>query len=156
MKKLLIIKDLEQLKSISDPFRMKLLGMLAKEAKTGQMLADELDIPRAKVHYHINQLVKNNIITVSHTLEKKSILQKFYQPVAEFIVPDLSILNYRNEEDDFAPHVFKRKTSPYQINALLKDIETLSAEKPLVSNDEHSEFLINVIELNNKMNEEGD
>ncbi|MHC0553204.1 helix-turn-helix domain-containing protein [Salinicoccus sp. CNSTN-B1] len=61
MKKLLVIDNLAQLKSVSDPFRIQLLTMLGEKPKTGQMLADELEIPRAKIHYHLNELLKNGI-----------------------------------------------------------------------------------------------
>lgn len=99
MKKLLIITELDQLKSISDPFRLQLLSMIAEEAKTGQMLADELELPRAKIHYHLNQLLTYNIITVAHTMEKNSIIQKFYRPAAEKIVPSINIFNFNKESD---------------------------------------------------------
>ena len=42
MKPLLVITELEQLKSISDPFRIQLLSLMADGPKTGQMLADTL------------------------------------------------------------------------------------------------------------------
>lgn len=99
MEKLLIITELDQLKSISDPFRLQLLSMIAEEAKTGQMLADELEMPRAKVHYHLNQLLSHNIITVAYTMEKNSIIQKFYRPAAEKIVPSINIFNINKEND---------------------------------------------------------
>ncbi len=99
MEKLLIITELDQLKSISDPFRLQLLSMIADEPKTGQMLADELGLPRAKVHYHLSQLLSHNIITVAHTLEKNSVIQKFYRPAAEKIVPSINILNFSQQND---------------------------------------------------------
>lgn len=99
MEKLLIITELDQLKSISDPFRLQLLSMMAEEPKTGQMLADELGLPRAKVHYHLNQLLAHNIITVAHTIEKNSIIQKFYRPAAEKILPSINIFNFSQPND---------------------------------------------------------
>lgn len=99
MEKMLIITELDQLKSISDPFRLQLLSMIAEEAKTGQMLADELELPRAKIHYHLNQLLSYNIITVAHTIEKNSIIQKFYRPAAEKIVPSINIFNFNKESN---------------------------------------------------------
>ncbi|WP_342388398.1 ArsR/SmtB family transcription factor [Salinicoccus bachuensis] len=98
MKKLLVIDNLAQLKSVSDPFRIQLLNMLAEKPKTGQMLADELDIPRAKIHYHLNELLKNGIIHVVKTEEKNSIIQKFYEPVAKKVVPNIDLLKYSPDE----------------------------------------------------------
>jgi DNA-binding transcriptional ArsR family regulator len=98
MKKLLVIDNLSQLKSVSDPFRLQLLSMLSEKPKTGQMLADELDIPRAKIHYHLNELLKNDIISVVKTEEKNSIIQKFYEPVAKKVVPNIDLLKYSHDE----------------------------------------------------------
>lgn len=98
MKKLLVIDNLSQLKSVSDPFRLQLLSMLSEKPKTGQMLADELDIPRAKIHYHLNELLKNDIILVVKTEEKNSIIQKFYEPVAKKVVPNIDLLKYSHDE----------------------------------------------------------
>lgn len=98
MKKLLVIDNLPQLKSVSDPFRLQLLSMLSEKPKTGQMLADELDIPRAKIHYHLSELLKNGIILVVKTEEKNSIIQKFYAPVAKKVVPNIDLLRYTEDE----------------------------------------------------------
>lgn len=106
MEKLLVISNLEQLKSISDPFRLELLSLMSQEPQTGQMLADALDIPRAKVHYHLNQLLQHNIITVAYTMEKNSIIQKFYEPAAETIVPSINILSFNQKKDDNAPAIY--------------------------------------------------
>lgn len=94
MKKTLVINDLDQLKSISDPFRLKLLTMLSESPKTGQMLANDLAMSRSKVHYHIDQLLHHNIIILSHTEERNSIIQKFYQPAAKKIIIAEDILKY--------------------------------------------------------------
>jgi DNA-binding transcriptional ArsR family regulator len=121
MEKLLIINELDQLKSISDPFRLQLLGMMADEPKTGQMLADELELPRAKIHYHLNQLLAHNIITVSHTVEKSSIIQKFYRPAAEAIVPSINIFNF-NKQTGAEPY------AAYTISPDDKELEILDSQ----------------------------
>lgn len=95
---ILVIENLAQLKCISDPFRIKLLELLAIEAKTGQQLADELEIPRAKIHYHLAELEKQGIIELVKTEQKHSIIQKFYAPVAKQIVPNLDLLKYAEIE----------------------------------------------------------
>lgn len=129
MEKLLIINELNQLKSISDPFRLQLLSMMRDEAKTGQMLADELGLPRAKVHYHLNQLLKHNIITVSHTAKKNSIVQKFYRPAAEMIVPSINIFNYGNQTEA-APHaVYNLILDDSELEQLDSRLSRLESEK---------------------------
>lgn len=123
MKKLLIIDNLEQLKSISDPFRLELMEMIAKTPKTGQMLADELALPRAKVHYHLNQLLAHNIIRIARTETKNSIIQKFYQPVAEKIILNIDILNYKKSDNKKDKQSYKIKLDEDEYNDFKKDLK---------------------------------
>lgn len=90
----LMIDNLPQLKCVSDPFRIKLLELIADEPKTGQQIADELDIPRAKIHYHLAELEKNGIIEIVKTEQKHSIIQKFYAPVAKTLIPSPDLLKF--------------------------------------------------------------
>lgn len=90
----LMIDNLPQLKCVSDPFRIKLLELIAAKPKTGQQLADELDIPRAKIHYHLAELEKNGIIEIVKTEQKHSIIQKFYAPVARTLIPSPDLLKF--------------------------------------------------------------
>ena len=90
----LMIDNLPQLKCVSDPFRIKLLELMADEPKTGQQIADELDIPRAKIHYHLAELEKNGIIEIVKTEQKHSIIQKFYAPVAKTLIPSPDLLKF--------------------------------------------------------------
>lgn len=129
MEKLLIITELDQLKSISEPFRLQLLSMIAEEAKTGQMLADELELPRAKVHYHLNQLLSHNIITVAHTMEKNSIIQKFYRPAAEKIVPSINIFNFNKENDAESLEVYEILMNDTEHRKLADELSRLQNRK---------------------------
>ena len=90
----LMIDNLPQLKCVSDPFRIKLLELIADEPKTGQQIADELDIPRAKIHYHLVELEKNGIIEIVKTEQKHSIIQKFYAPVAKTLITSPDLLKF--------------------------------------------------------------
>ena len=121
MKKLLVIENLAQLKSVSDPFRIELLTMLGEKPKTGQNLADELDIPRAKIHYHLNELMKNGIIHVVKTEEKNSIIQKFYEPVAKKVVPNIDLLKYVPDEK-------KKDSMSYNLRIKEEDLSQFKKE----------------------------
>lgn len=129
MKKLLIITEVDQLKSISDPFRIQLLSMIANKPKTGQMLADELGLPRAKVHYHLKQLIYYNIITVSHTVEKNSIIQKFYRPAAERIVPSINIFNFDHKNDAPSFESYNMMLNQEEYGNLTRDLDALLNNK---------------------------
>ncbi|TVT26647.1 helix-turn-helix transcriptional regulator [Salinicoccus cyprini] len=137
MKKLLVIDNLAQLKSVSDPFRIELLTMLAEKPKTGQMLADELDIPRAKIHYHLNELLKNEIIHVVKTEEKNSIIQKFYEPVARKVVPNIDLLKYSQDEkkkDSMSYNLHMKEEELKQFKKDLRNFVKNSSEKKNAKN----------------------
>ncbi|WP_411344174.1 ArsR/SmtB family transcription factor [Paenibacillus sp. WLX1005] len=94
MKDVLIIDELNQLRAVSDPFRVQLLYHLGREPMTGQQLAEKMDLSRSKIHYHLQELEKNGIIEVIRREEKNGILQKFYSPVAKAIIPSEDLLSF--------------------------------------------------------------
>lgn len=97
MENIMIIKEYSQLKALSDPFKSKLLIRLMETPQTGQQLSEIYKMPRAKVHYHLKELEKINLIKIVKTEEKNGIVQKFYQSVARGFFPDVNLLPYRNE-----------------------------------------------------------
>ncbi|MCU7558596.1 winged helix-turn-helix domain-containing protein [Macrococcus capreoli] len=120
---ILVIENLAQLKCVSDPFRIKLLELLATEAKTGQQLADELEIPRAKIHYHLAELEKQGIIELVKTEQKHSIIQKFYAPVAKQIVPNLDLLKFSQEDSKKDNLSFKLQIDEKDFAEFKKDLK---------------------------------
>lgn len=96
-----IIEELEQLKTISDPLRARVLLYLIEKAYTGQQLAKLLGMARAKVHYHLNELERHNLIFVVRTELKNGILQKFYRAVARGFVPGENLLPYVSEVENY-------------------------------------------------------
>ncbi|WP_414044006.1 ArsR/SmtB family transcription factor [Macrococcus animalis] len=120
---ILVIENLAQLKCVSDPFRIKLLELLSIEAKTGQQLADELEIPRAKIHYHLAELEKQGIIELVKTEQKHSIIQKFYAPVAKQIVPNLDLLKFSQEDSKKDNLSFKLQINEKDFADFKKDLK---------------------------------
>jgi DNA-binding transcriptional ArsR family regulator len=101
MEQYFIITDYDQLKAMSDPFRIKILNMLIEGAYTGQQIAQSLEIPRAKIHYHLSELEKFGFIKVIRTEAKNGIIQKFYRSVAYSFRPAEDLLPYAVEVGDY-------------------------------------------------------
>lgn len=89
-----ILETYEQLKVISDPLRTKMLIYLVEQPHTGQMLAQELNLSRAKVLYHLRELEKYGIIQLVRKEERGGNILKFYQAVARGFVPADHLLTY--------------------------------------------------------------
>jgi DNA-binding transcriptional ArsR family regulator len=85
------LETYEQLKAVSDPFRSQILMLLIEKPMTGQQLAEYFDLPRAKIHYHLKELQKHELVDLSYTEEKGGILQKFYRASASGFYPDPSL-----------------------------------------------------------------
>ncbi|KAA1036931.1 ArsR/SmtB family transcription factor [Macrococcus equipercicus] len=120
---ILVIDNLAQLKCVSDPFRIKLLELLSEGEKTGQQLADELHIPRAKIHYHLRELEKYRIIEMVKTEQKHSIIQKFYAPTAKQLLPSPDLLKFGAEETKKELATFKLQLNQEDFNDFKKDMK---------------------------------
>ncbi|MEK3974839.1 ArsR/SmtB family transcription factor [Psychrobacillus sp. FSL K6-1267] len=93
-KSIFIIESYEQLKVISDPLRTKMLMLLVEQPHTGHMLAQELNLSRAKILYHLRELEKHQIIKLVRKEERGGNILKFYQAVAKGFIPADNLLSY--------------------------------------------------------------
>lgn len=98
-KSISIIETYEQLKAISDPLRTKMLIYLVEQPHTGHMLAQELNLSRAKILYHLRELEKHRIIQLIRKEEKGGNILKYYQAVARGFIPADHLLNYIESKD---------------------------------------------------------
>jgi DNA-binding transcriptional ArsR family regulator len=93
MDALFTIKDLETLKVVSDPLRMRIIdttGLANQlgELRTVKQIAAELDTEPARLYYHINLLEKHGLIKVADTQVVSGIIEKHYQVAALSITID--------------------------------------------------------------------
>jgi DNA-binding transcriptional ArsR family regulator len=98
-KSVTIIETYEQLKAISDPLRTKMLIYLVEQPFTVHMLANELNLSRAKILYHIRELEKYGIIKLVRKEERGGNILKYYQAVARGFIPADHLLNYVESKD---------------------------------------------------------
>ncbi|TFJ93419.1 winged helix-turn-helix domain-containing protein [Lentibacillus salicampi] len=85
MQDIYYVKDLEQLKILSDPLRVQILWELDHGAQTGKMLSVKLQLPASKMRYHLTALEKAGLVEIERTEVLNGIVQKFYQPIAKEI-----------------------------------------------------------------------
>lgn len=93
----MVLKDYNQLKVLSDPFRSQLVIRLMEKPLTGQQLSEIFNLSRSRIHYHLVELEKNKLIKVVKKEVKNGIIQKFYQATARGYVPDLNLLPHQEE-----------------------------------------------------------
>lgn len=97
MQSVFVLEHFEQLKALSDPLRAKMMMYLIEKPHTGQQLAEKMDMSRAKIHYHLRELEKNDLINIVRKEEKNGILQKFYRSVAWGFIPGDHLLPHKSE-----------------------------------------------------------
>lgn len=87
----LVVDDLETLKVLADPFRVRILLEMVAQPVTAKTVAQTLGVTPNKLYYHINLLEKHGLIAVAETHVVSGIIEKSYQTTALDITvaPDL-------------------------------------------------------------------
>lgn len=98
-KSISIIQTYEQLKTISDPLRTKMLMYLVEKPHTGHQLAQNLNLSRAKILYHLRELEKHGFIKLVKKVEQGGNLLKYYQAVAKGFIPADNLLNFVESQE---------------------------------------------------------
>jgi DNA-binding transcriptional ArsR family regulator len=78
----LVITDLETLKVISDPLRIRIVDLLRQAPATVKALASRLQLTPRSLYYHINLLERHGLVRVVSTRLVSGILEKRYQATA--------------------------------------------------------------------------
>lgn len=81
---LMIIDDLETLKVLADPLRLRIMELM-REVTTVKQVAAELDMPPTKLYYHINLMEKHGLIVMVDTRIVSGIIEKHYQVAAKMM-----------------------------------------------------------------------
>ena len=87
-----VIRDLETLKAISDPLRLRIFGLLQGEARTVKQLAQELGVAPTRLYYHVNQLETLGLVRVVETRIVGGIIEKHYRAGVARISVDRGLL----------------------------------------------------------------
>lgn len=94
MKDILVLRELDQIKAISHPYRLEIIECFEEDQPaTAKQIADRMGEPHAKVNYHIKTLQKVGILELVDEKVKSGIIEKYYRPAAKTFVIDRSIMN---------------------------------------------------------------
>ena len=105
MKDVIVLKELEQIKAISQQYRLDIIEAFDNKAKTAKQIAELLDEPHGRVNYHIKILEKVGIIELVEEVTKFGVVEKYYQPVAKKIIIDSKAVTLNDEMSDSINHV---------------------------------------------------
>lgn len=85
MDEIKLLKTIEEIRALSDPYRYKILNCFYKSGEpiTVKQAADELGEVPAKVHYHVKKMEKAGLLVLVYTKEINGIIAKYYEPTAK-------------------------------------------------------------------------
>ena len=86
------IDDLETLKVVADPLRLRIIEELRREPKTVKQVAERLGHVATKLYYHFRTLEEHDLIHVVDTRIVSGIIEKHYQTTAARLTVDRSLL----------------------------------------------------------------
>lgn len=93
------IKDLETLRSLSDPLRMQIVELLS-ENLTVKQVAEKLGLTPSKLYYHFNTLEKLGLIEVAETRMVANMVEKVYRSSADMLDVDPTLFKFSKEGDN--------------------------------------------------------
>ena len=76
------LTDLEQVRILADPLRMKILEALSEEPRTTKQVAELFGEKATKFYHHVEILERVGLIQLVKTRPKRGTLEKYYQAVA--------------------------------------------------------------------------
>ena len=99
MKNTYKIKDLEQVRLLSDPLKLKLLQAFAESAKTTKQVATELGEGVTKLYRHVDALHDSGLLVVVDEQQKRGTIERTFRAVAQRFEADHSLFAEQDGKD---------------------------------------------------------
>ena len=90
----LTIKDLENLRVITEPLRNQIVEVLIPQPLTVGQIAERLGLAASKLYYHVNLLEQHDFIRVVDTTTRGNLIEKHYWVTALEYCIDEQLLNF--------------------------------------------------------------
>jgi len=87
------IKDLDQVRLLSDPLKLRLLQAFADSAKTTKQVAAELGESVTKLYRHVDALHESGLIEIVEERQKRGTIQRTFRAVAQRFEADHSLFS---------------------------------------------------------------
>ena len=87
------INDLEQVRLLSDPLKLRLVQAFAESAKTTKQVATELGESVTKLYRHVDALHNAGLLEVVEEKQKRGTIERTFRAVAQRFEADYSLFN---------------------------------------------------------------
>lgn len=96
----LVIQDLETLKLISDPLRLRILEIAREEPVTAKEIASHLGVSQTRLYYHLNLLEERGLLAIAGTRLVSGIVEKRYRTTAYRLSVDKTLIGPTEQGGD--------------------------------------------------------
>ena len=100
MKEVMVLRNLECIKSIAHPKRIDILNKFKDSPLSAKQLSELLEEPHAKINYHIKMLYKAGVLELVEEKIKSGIVEKYYYPTAKSIEISNDVLDFSLEVEE--------------------------------------------------------
>ena len=77
------ISDIEQVKALSHPLRMRIIETLAAaDPMTTKQVAERLGEKPTRLYHHVDKLEQAGLIRLTHTKQNRGTTEKYYETIA--------------------------------------------------------------------------
>jgi DNA-binding transcriptional ArsR family regulator len=87
------LTDLEQVKVLSDPLRLRILEVLCARERTTKQVAEEIGEKPTRLYHHVDALERVGLIRLSRTRQNRGTVEKYYLGVARAFRADTSLFS---------------------------------------------------------------
>jgi len=98
MNKIHKIKELDELRLLSDPLKLQLLQAFAEAEKTARQVAEELGESLTKLYRHVDALLDAGLIEVTQEIPKRGTMERSFRAVAQRFEVDHSLFDGVEED----------------------------------------------------------
>jgi DNA-binding transcriptional ArsR family regulator len=89
------LANLEQMKVLADPRRIRILELLCGEERTTKQVAEILGEPPTRLYHHVAALARVGLIRLARTRQSRGALEKYYVAVAKAFSADPRLFTSR-------------------------------------------------------------
>jgi DNA-binding transcriptional ArsR family regulator len=86
------LTDLEQMKVLADPLRIRIMELFCEERTTKQV-AEILEQPPTRLYHHVAALERVGLIRLARTRQRRGAMEKYYVAVAKTFSADSSLFS---------------------------------------------------------------
>jgi DNA-binding transcriptional ArsR family regulator len=95
----LTLTDLEQVRALAHPLRVRMLGAFATEERTARQVAEILHEKPTRLYHHLKALAAAGLIRKTRTRRNRGTLETYYRAVACSIRADPSLFSPRGRPE---------------------------------------------------------